>query len=268
MPFTTEISSLQFCQGRLSLLSFFSPSHFTSVVLLPLPVVLLLHPPTQEHVRTLKPRTHACIQQEHTHVCKPSSPCGVIVFCERCKVFTFLHNSNHKPALPPLSTLHFSFSCPLLPYYFFQALSHLPALSFCPLLMILCYLDMKQTHCLCVGLKKRETFLNFLFHLALAPRFLLHIPCLPSFSSLSSPALPYFYHFTIHSNPLLASSFIPLFYMHPLLLLTSPLLPPVLYLLLSYYFYPAPFFSLSSPVLSFSPLGSRFGPVLKNCPAT
>lgn len=113
--------------------------------------------------------------------------------------------------------------------------------------------------------KKKKTFLNFLFHLALAPGFLLHIPCLPSFSSLSSPALPYFYHSTIHSDPLLSSSFIPLFYMHPLLLLllTSPLLPSVLYLLLSYYFYPDPFFSLSSPVLSFSPLGGRFGPVLK-----
>lgn len=46
------------------------------------------------------------------------------------------------------------------------------------------------------------------------------IPSLPS--SFSSPALPYFYHY---ASPLLCSSFIPLFYVHPP---RSPLLPPVL----------------------------------------
>lgn len=219
-------------------------------------------------------RTHTCIQQKWTethsraHLPLPA----VSLFSAnvaKCLHFCITATINLPSLLFLLSPSCTSFSCPPLLFFFFfnlssPALCHHLTLSFCPLFIILCFSDLKQVRGLRVGIKK-----NLKFSLSSCARFLLHILCLPSFSSLSSPALPYFYHSMIHSNPLLSSSFIPLFYMHPLLLLlTSPLLPPVLYLLLSYYFYPDPFFSLSSPVLSFSPLGSRFGLVLKNCPAT
>ena len=252
-----------------------SLSHFTSVVLLPLPVVLLLHPPTQEHVHT-HTHTHTHTQQTHNRNTLRAHlplPAVSLFSANVAKCLHFCITATINLPSPPLSSSFpscaSSSSCPSnrfftpLPPLLFVIIVIVIILPsrFCPLFIILCFFFLR------VEVKeKKKTFLNFLFHLALAPGFLLHIPCLPSFSSLSSPALPYFYHSTIHSDPLLSSSFIPLFYMHPLLLLlllTSPLLPSVLYLLLSYYFYPDPFFSLSSPVLSFSPLGGRFGPVLK-----
>lgn len=141
-----------------------------------------------------RPRTHA----RPTHTCRgterlaPSSPRGVIVFCERCKVFTFLHNSNHKGPLPPLSPSWTPCS---------------PALcSFFP--SSVCLYE-KGVH---VEGKNFTSLLSCT------------IPSLPS--SFSSPALPYFYH---HTGPLLCSPFIPLFHVHPP---GSPLLPPVLCLFL------------------------------------
>lgn len=47
--------------------------------------------------------------QSNRKTLAPSFPRGVIVFCKRCKVFTFLHNSNHKAVLS-FSILDFSFS--------------------------------------------------------------------------------------------------------------------------------------------------------------
>lgn len=174
-PLVIKISSLPISPG-----STLPPSHFTSVVLLPLPAVPLPRPP---------PRTHTCRGSE---TLAPSSPRGVIVFCERCKVFTFLHNSNHKAPRRPLSILVFSFSCPLL-------------------LSSLISLFMKRPF---TSRKKKLYF----FHLA------------PSFppSRLPSHLLPFPIFIAPQAPPLLASSFIPLFYMHPPPPPRSPLLPPVL----------------------------------------
>lgn len=107
------------------------------------------------HARTHAHPTHTC---RGTETLAPSSPRGVIVFCERCKVFTFLHNSNHKapPPLSPSWTSRFRALCSFLPSLYE------------------------------IGLHVAEKNVTSLLSCT--------IPSLPP--SFSSPALPYFYHYT------------------------------------------------------------------------
>lgn len=193
--FMIEISELQFSQGRLSLslslsLSFHlrhSPSAPRSAVAAPAP--------------TRTERTHTNGKNMRTHLPLPA----VSLFSANvAKCLHFCITA----AIKPLSLLFLLFpaltSLSLALCYFLLPLSSRYSLSFCPPSFF------RYETGLRVGKKK-----NLKLKFSLSSCFLLRIPCLPSFSSLSSPALPYFYHSTINSDPLLSSSFIPLFYMHP-----------------------------------------------------
>lgn len=141
-------------------------SHFSSGALLPLPAVPL--PRTHQRFHTPDWR---CRTAEARTFLSPRCHC----FLQRCKVFTFLHNSSHKAARPPLSILS-----PDLSY-----------LSTTPLTLSFFFFDKKT-----FNVKKKLSLLS-------CPWFLppLHLLPFPIFITPLKPfLLPLFHLSTLHAS--------------------------------------------------------------------